>query len=66
MNEEDRQMLREVHAMLTRLLSKEYEEEQDIKQFCINVAADIYVEDMEEKRKNELKNNFKNETEKKS
>lgn len=54
-------MLREVHAMLTRLLSKEYEEEQDMKQFCINVAADIYVEDMEEKRKNELKNNFKNE-----
>lgn len=40
MNEEDRQMLREVHAMLTRLLSKEYEEEQDMKQFCINVAAD--------------------------
>ena len=31
-----------------------------MKQFCINVAADIYVEDMEEKRKNELKNNFKN------
>lgn len=42
MNEEDRQMLREVHAMLTRLLSKEYEEEQDMKQFCINVAADIF------------------------
>lgn len=61
MNEEDRQMLREVHAMLTRLLSKEYEEEQDMKQFRINVAADIYVEDIEEKRKNELKNNFKNE-----
>lgn len=28
MNEEDRQMLREVHAMLTRLLSKEYDKER--------------------------------------
>ena len=58
MNEEDRRLLREVHAMLTRLLSKEYEEEQDMKQFCINVAADIYVEDMEEREYTE--DEFKN------
>lgn len=36
MTEEDRRLLREVHAMLTKLLSREYEEQQDIKQFCIN------------------------------
>lgn len=60
MTEEDRKMLREVHAMLTRLLSKEYEQQQDMKQFCINVSANAYFEDMEEKRKNKLKNNFRN------
>lgn len=59
MDEEDKQMLREVHTMLKELLSYVYSDEYDMKQFCVNVAADIYVEEMEEKRKNELKNNFK-------
>ena len=58
MDEEDKILLREVHAMLTKLLSKEYEEQQDIKQFCINVSANVYFEDMEEKRKSGLKNKF--------
>ena len=58
MDEEDKILLREVHAMLTKLLSKEYEEQQDIKQFCINVSANVYFENMEEKRKSELKNKF--------
>lgn len=58
MDEEDKKLLREVHAMLTKLLSKEYEQEQDMKQFLINVSANAYFDDMEEQRKKSIISNF--------
>ena len=55
-------LLTEIKALLTTLMSEEYINQQDIKQFCINVTADVFVEMMnkDKKFKEKIMNNFKN------
>lgn len=55
-------LLTEIKALLTTLMSEEYINQQDIKQFCINITADVFVEMMnkDKKFKEKIMNNFKN------
>ena len=67
MTEEQSNLLRECHEMLTEIVtyirkvqSPEYRDNEDVKQFCINAVANIFVDGMEESNKDEIKDNFKN------
>ena len=57
------EMLRENNAMLKEILFflKRYEENDDMRQFSINVAADLFVEMLEDNPdlKDKIINNFK-------
>lgn len=48
---ENNEMLREVVEYIRKVDSTEYRDAADMKEFCFNVAADIFVELMEEKKK---------------
>lgn len=56
-------LLRENNAMLKEILFflKQYEENDDMRQFSINVAADLFVEMLEDNPdlKDKIINNFK-------
>lgn len=68
--EEERELLiltRENNLMLKEILdhvrecqSQESRSSEDMRQFCINVAADIFVEAMEDSGKDNLKKTFTN------
>lgn len=61
--EENNKMLKEIRAMLyMQLYDNNYISQQDNKAFCINVAADIFVEMLEDNKefKDKVKNNLKN------
>ena len=65
MTQEQDNLLRECHAMLTeivgyvrRIQSKEYIDEDTVKQFAINLAANVLVDGMEEGQKNGIKDKF--------
>lgn len=65
MTQEQDNLLRECHAMLTeivgyvrRIQSKEYIDEDTVKQFAINLAANVLVDGMEESQKKGIKDNF--------
>lgn len=65
MTQEQETLLRECHAMLTeivgyvrRIQSKEYIDEDTVKQFAINLAANVLVDGMEGSQKNRIKDNF--------
>lgn len=53
-------MLQEITAHIRKIESKEYKQNEEMKDFSINVAADIYSEMIEETVKENIKNNFKN------
>lgn len=53
-------MLQEITAHIRRIESDEYKRHEELKDFSINVAADIYSEMIEESVKENIKNNFKN------
>lgn len=61
--EEMLKLLRENNAMLKEILFflKRYEENDDMRQFSINVAADLFVEMLEDNPdlKDKIINNFK-------
>lgn len=68
MTAEQDQLLRECHEMLSEIVSyvreiqsSEYKNAEDVKQFAINLAANVLVDGMEEKAKDEIMDNFKNE-----
>lgn len=48
--EENNRMLKEILSYLRKFDSKEYQSNEDIKQFCVNVSANIFTEEF-------LKNN---------
>lgn len=65
MTQEQDNLLRECHAMLIeivghvrRIQSKEYIDEDTVKQFAINLAANVLVDGMEESQKKGIKDNF--------
>ena len=59
--EEIIKLLKEIRSLLVYALSEEYVNRQDMKQFCINIAANIFVEAMENDKgfKEKIMNNFK-------
>ena len=59
--EENNRLLKRILSILLLLTSDEARAQNDIKQFSINVAADIFVELLENNQelKTKLKNNFK-------
>lgn len=58
--QENNAMLKEILALLRKFDSEEYQSQEDMRQFCINVSADIFVELLESNKelKNKIKNNF--------
>lgn len=54
-------LLEDIKAILVYMLSEDYANQQDMKQFCINIAADIFVEMMEKDKdfKNKIINAFR-------
>lgn len=59
--EENNSLLKEILAMLKKFDSEEYQSEQDVRQFSINVAADLFVEMLENnpELKDKIINSFK-------
>lgn len=59
--QENNHMLKEILAILKKFDSKEYRANEDMRQFCVNVVADIFVEALESnnKLKEQIKNSFK-------
>lgn len=57
---ENNAMLKEILALLRKFDSEEYQSQEDMKQFAINVSADIFVELLENNKefKNKIKNSF--------
>lgn len=43
--EENNRMLKEILSYLRKFDSEEYQSNEDIKQFCINVSANIFIEE---------------------
>lgn len=56
--EENNSLLKEILAMLKKFDSEEYQSEQDIRQFTINVSANAVYELL--KNNKELRNKIKN------
>ena len=56
--EENNSLLKEILAMLKKFDSKEYQSEQDVRQFTINVSANAVYELL--KNNKELRDKFKN------
>lgn len=59
--EENNKILKELRAlMFLQIYDSDYIEQQDMKAFCINVAADIFVELINENKefKNKIKDSF--------
>lgn len=58
---ENNRLLNEILVILRKFDSAEYQAGEDMKQFCINVSADIFVELLENDKdfKNKIKNSFK-------
>lgn len=60
---ENTELLKEIRALLLmQTCDSDYINQQDMKAFCINVLADIFVEMMENDKefKNKIRNNFMN------
>ncbi len=57
---ENNVMLKEILALLKMLSSEEYKSQEDMRQFCINVSADIFVELLENNKefKDKIKSSF--------
>lgn len=55
---ECRDMLREITAYIRKRESLEYKEQEDMKDFAINVAADLYSEILEEEAKKNIRSCF--------
>ena len=53
--------VREVRDYIRHIQSQPYKEAEDVKQFAINLAANVLVDGMEDRAKEEIRNNFKNE-----
>lgn len=53
-------MLTEIVTYIRKLQSPEYRDNEDVKQFCINAVANIFVDGMEDGNKEEIKGSFKN------
>lgn len=65
MTEEQANILRETHSMLSEILSyvrkiqsSEYKNNEDVKQFAINLAANVLVDGMEDKAKEGIRKQF--------
>lgn len=56
---ECRDMLREITAYIRKRESSEYKEQEEMKDFAINVAADLYSEILEEEAKKNIRSYFK-------
>lgn len=59
---ECRDMLREITAYIRKRESLEYKEQEDMKDFAINVAADLYSEILEEEAKKNIRSCFNKQT----
>lgn len=66
MTEEQERLLRENHELLKEIVgylreyrTPEYRDREDIKQFCINIVADILVDGMEESARENIRKSFK-------
>lgn len=53
--------VRFVADYIRHIQSQPYKEAEDVKQFAINLAANVLVDGMEDRAKEEIRNNFKNE-----
>lgn len=57
---ENNALLKEIRSMLSTILNdNDYSQSQDMRAFCINVAADIFVSMLTDDEKKNLKNNFR-------
>lgn len=56
---ENNAMLREIIAYIRKIQSPEYRDKEDVKQFCINVSANIFVDSMDQSRIEEINSAFK-------
>lgn len=59
---ECRDMLREITAYIRKRESPEYKEQEEMRDFAINVAADLYSEILEEEAKKNIRSNFNKQT----
>ena len=55
---ENNAMLTEIRDYIRKLQTSEYQDAQDVKQFAINAVANIYIDGMEERQKQEIGRNF--------
>lgn len=53
--------VRFVADYIRHIQSSDYQNAEDVKQFAINLAANVLVDGMEDRAKEEIRNNFKNE-----
>lgn len=65
MTSSQEQLLRECHEMLSEIVSyvreiqsSEYKNNEDVKQFAINLAANVLVDGMEERAKDGIRKQF--------
>lgn len=57
---ENNLLLHTILAILLKIDSLEYQANDELKQFCINVIADIFVEGLDSGIKKDIINKFKN------
>lgn len=57
---ENNELLKEIVGYLREYRTSEYRDREDIKQFCINIVADILVDGMEESVRENIRKPFKN------
>lgn len=51
--------VREVRDYIRHIQSSDYQNAEDVKQFAINLAANVLVDGMEERQREEIKGKFK-------
>lgn len=60
LQKENNALLKEVRGLLHTILNdNDYSQSQDMRAFCINVAADIFVDMLTDDEKRTFNNNFK-------
>ena len=52
--------VREVRDYIRHIQSADYQNAEDVKQFAINLAANVLVDGMEDRQREEIRGNFNN------
>ena len=53
---ENNRMLKEITGYIRTVSGQIYRDQEDMRQFCINVAADVFTEALEDKKRDNILN----------